>query len=256
MSLLRAMCRFQVRQEKRYEAAFRELHRDLMAPPNPPNDYGGLCNFVFAFLSPGACNVLFLEALLDANFFELAREVIDVEIERDEEDQEREAVGEAVKEGLPCKVASSLAECVGVVLKVAREYFDSASSCHEPMWQNAKSCLALIPLDGEEDEEEDGGEDVDAEHAHALQTKSQRDEVRRQWQSEVRREQKLMEAVQMLDELSLDPLPFEIRQVFVQLKVRLVCSRSRADTTTRAGKGPAQDHRTCTIRGAIHAAQA
>lgn len=194
LAVMKAMCRFQVRQEKRSESGFRELHRDLMGPANPPADYGGLIHSVFSFLEPGSCNVIFLEALLDANFFDLSREVLEVEIEREEEECTK---GEA------SSAYSSLASCVTVILKVAREYFDSASSCRDGVWHNARQCLRLIPLN-EEEEEEDNEREATSADSH--------EGVRKQWQQDLRREHRLIEAVEMLDSLGLDPLPVQIRQ--------------------------------------------
>jgi len=196
LATIKAMCRFQVRQEKRSESAFRQLHRDLMGAPDGPSDHGGLMHSVFAFLSPGACNVIFLEALLDANFFDLAREVLEVEIEREQE--------ESTKGGAASASSSSLAKCVEVVLKVAREYFDSASSCRDGVWHNARHCLGLVPLDDVEVEDE---EDVSE-----APTPNMPEAIRKQWQRALRREQQLIEAVEMLDALGLDPLPVQIRQ--------------------------------------------
>jgi hypothetical protein len=214
LALIKTMCRFQVRQEKRSEAAFRNLHRDLMGAPNPPTDYGGLVFSVFSFLSPGAVNVIFLESLLDANLFDLAREVLEVEMERHQEKKD-EIVEQGGASEDPSLSSSSLSSCVGVVLKVAREYFDSASSCRDDVWTNACKCLGLIPLDAEEEEgdgEEDGARTAAGDDAG-------RKGMQKKWQEELRKEMRLIDAVEMLDSLGLDPLPVQIRQAKEPLEI-------------------------------------
>jgi hypothetical protein len=98
-----------------------------------------------------------------------------------------------------------------VVLKVAREYFDSASSCRDSAWSTARRCLALIPLDQEEEEEEEE-EEQDAPEGDLKTDVSTPQRARMQWQRELRKEQLLIEAVEKLDTLGLDPLPVQIRQ--------------------------------------------
>ena len=196
IALMKAMCRFQVRQERRSESAFRQLHVDLMGPPNPPSDFGGLMHSVFSFLPPTVCNVIFLESLLDANFFELAREVLEVELERDGEVDAACAAAEGAEAG---SRRSSLADCVFVLLKVAREYFDSASSCHDGVWANARQCLHLIPLDEQEEQEQEDDASADS----APPTPATSEGARKHWQQELRRERKLIEAVEMLDSLGI-----------------------------------------------------
>ena len=158
---------------------------------------------VFSFLDRTACFVVLLEALLDAHMFDLAQQLLEDELDRARELGGAEAA------------ASTLTQCAEVALKVACELMDSASSCRDAVWHHARLCLGLVPvaadlaaagelrvegLAAETEVSEPSGAEAGGAGGVA------------QWQERVRREQELMEAVEMLDALGLDPLPVAIRQ--------------------------------------------
>ena len=86
---------------------------------------------------------------------------------------------------------------ISTVLAVARENLDSASSCDDSAWRNAKAILAVIP-DGEDDAE--GSDDEDGE---GTEERNARREAHAAWRADVENERNLMEAVQMLTELKV-----------------------------------------------------
>ena len=158
---------------------------------------------VFSFLDRTACFVVLLEALLDAHMFDLAQQLLEDELDRARELGGAEAA------------ASTLTQCAEVALKVACELMDSASSCRDAVWYHARQCLALVPVaadlaaQGELSVEGLSAEPVGSERGGAEGGGAG---GVAQWQERVRREQELMEAVEMLDALGLDPLPVAIRQ--------------------------------------------
>jgi hypothetical protein len=127
-SLIKSMCRGLVRQQVRDVKVWRALKEDLMGAPSKSNPHGGLMVAVFGFMPQSTCTFQYLEALLEAGMFEIAREEMQAEIDRDDD-------GEGV----------SLGACVAIVLKVARDNADSAASVHDAAWENAHRCIDLIP---------------------------------------------------------------------------------------------------------------
>mmetsp|Transcript_20857 Transcript_20857/g.69636 ORF Transcript_20857/g.69636 Transcript_20857/m.69636 type:complete len:2210 (-) Transcript_20857:31-6660(-) len=184
---IRSMCRYQVRQEARNQSAFRHLQKDLFGSRDAGDEFQGLVSLVFDFLDVERCRLIFMEALLDANMFSLAYEVM------------QGSISSISSQGSDQLVSGY----VSLILKVSRENFDSASCCRDAAWQNAKTCLDLISVlregvksargDEEEQEEGAGGESNDPFQ-------------------EVKKELELIEAVEILDELKLEPLPVQIRK--------------------------------------------
>jgi hypothetical protein len=127
-SIIKSMCRGLVRQQVRDLKVWRALKEDLMGPPSKANPHGGLMVAVFSFMPRTACTFQYLEALLEANMFEIAREEMQTEIDAED-------AGDGV----------TLPACVAIVLKVARDNADSAASVHDAAWENAHRCIDLIP---------------------------------------------------------------------------------------------------------------
>eukprot|EP00960_Hanusia_phi_P052270 761361-Hanusia_phi.AAC.7 len=181
-STIRSMCRYQVRQEARNQSAFRRLQKDLFGSRDAGEEFDGLVALAFDFLDVERCRLIFMESLLDANMFSLAYEVMQNSIS-----------------SISSPSGQLVSGYVSLILKVSRENFDSASCCRDAAWQNAKTCLDLISVLREgvrsaRGDEEAAGEDGDAPF------------------HEVKKELELIEAVEILDGLKLEPLPVQIRK--------------------------------------------
>ena len=193
MGVVRGMCRAHVRHGARDERGWRRLQDDLLGAPSAQNPHGGVTRCAFDFLAEERVTETFLEALLDAACFDLAREAMQVEIDR-----------AAARGGF------SLSRCVRLVLRVARENADSASSTADVAWANAEACLDLIP---DEEGDEDGGGDEDEGGTGAAGGGGERAVgAAEDWWEEAEAERRLARGIVRLAEMGLDPLPVQVRQ--------------------------------------------